>query len=278
MNVMNEYAGYLKALKKYQLYNNIDDNDLVLFKYSFEINKSEVNSYMSELNKENFENDFEHFKSILKWINVNLPHDGYNNFKVLYNAISIIKCMCDNNIGPSCMMLSFVLRDILESYGYFARIVQACPSDPHILDSHWKVLAYSNYFGKWIMLDPSWGAFCMKDDIPLSIYEIRNMLIKNENFEIINNMGLSKAHYHYFLCRYYFHFNSFEYNGFGMFENTTQKRINLSPIGFDATDYFNKRFELEKPYMKEWIRIYLERFHDNTVFINDEKAFWQKPC
>jgi len=276
MNSLNEYVKYLSMLEQYKNYKNNPCNSS-FFNYDFAIDTSELKTYMPKLSLNNFENDWEHFKNILKWVKTNLPHDGYNNSNVPYDAISIIKFMKNKQIGPSCMMLSFALRDILGLYGYYARVVQTCPFDPRILDSHWKVLAYSNHFEKWVMLDPSWCAYCLTDDIPLSIQEIRTMLIKREKFDIINHSGFSKAHYHYLLCRYYFHFNSFIFNETGMFEKSDQRRINLSPEGFNANDYFNERWHLEEPDMKKWMKVILARFHENTSYINDEEAFWQIP-
>lgn len=278
MNILNEYTHYLNLIKEYSLYSDcVTEKPPLSFTYECKIDKQALHIFMPELSKEEYENEWEHLIGILKWVKMNLPHDGYNNYEMTYDAISIIKFMRERQIGPSCMMLSFALRDILESYGYCARIVQTCPFDFTILDSHWKVLVFSNDYNKWIMLDPSWCAYCIKDGIPLSIQEIRNMLVQNEEFEIINHSGLSKGHYHYLLCRYYFHFNSFEYNGIGMFERDNQKRINLAPVGFDSKAYFEQRYKLEEPDMKDWMKAFLNVHRKNTIVTNHEYSFWKEP-
>ena len=60
-----------------------------------------------------------------------------------------------------------------------------------------------------------------------------------------------------------------------MFERKEQYRINLSPIGFEAKKYFERRYELEKDKMKEWMRQYVSKYNQNTIYTNDGTGFWQ---
>ena len=228
-----------------------------------------------ELDKNLFANELLHIEAILEWILKNITHYGYNDVEINYNILDIFKSHKCDGFGASCMMLAFGLRDILEAYGYCARVIQACPFDPEILDSHWVVLWYNRNLKKWVMLDPSWGAYCKKNGILLSIKEIRDMLAKNIKFDICVQADVSKSFYHFLLCRYFFHFNSFYYNGFNMFEKEKQYRINLAPLGFDAKKYFEKRYELEEQRFKQWMKKYIIKYNNNTIYTNDSNRFWQ---
>ena len=273
MNIDYEYIQYLKAIKQYTKYKS-DSESCFDFRYYSYADSVKIQSLMPGLNKDLFKNEFLHVEAILKWILNNITHYGYNDMEISYNILDIFKNHMETGVGASCMMLAFALRDILEVYGYKARIVQGCPFDPKILDSHWLVHWYNTSLGKWVMLDPTWGAYCMKNDIPLSIGEIRGMLANGTKFDMRIQANISGSFYHFLLCRYFFHFNSFCYNGFNMFEREGQYRINLSPVGFNAREYFERRYQLEEQNIKDWMKKYVIRYNQNTVYTNDENRFW----
>ena len=274
MSVTKEYVQYLKMIRKYNIYDNANEENFE-FKYYENLENDKIRMLDSKLDKNLFENELLHIEAILGWLLKNITHYGYNDIEVSYNIIDIFKSHMENGIGASCMMLAFCLRDILEAYGYHARVIQGCPFNPEILDSHWLVLWYSSDLRKWVMLDPTWGAYCKKDGVLLSAQEIRDMLTRGIEFDMCIQAKISKEYYHFLLCRYLFQFNSFCYNGFNMFEHKNQYRINLAPIGFDAEKYFKKRYELEEQNIRLWMKKYVIKYNKNTIYTNDCNRFWR---
>lgn len=275
MHVLNEYTSFIKYIKSHNTYDK-EESIIPEYIYKQEVDARKILELMPEIIRGNYKCELDFFEHVLLWIKQNIPYDGYSQYEVSYDAVSIIKSSREQKKGSNCMMLAFVLRDILEAYGYLSRVIQACPFDPSLQDSHWQVLVYSKMYQKWVMLDPTWGAYCIENSIPLSISQIRQLIASQKKFEIKNCSGLSVGNYHYLLCRYYFHFNAFLYNGVGMFECEEQKRINLSPKGYDAKLYFKTRFHLDEPELEKWIKRYLVRFDENTIYITNEKNFWNE--
>ena len=272
LNSTKELVNFKRKLIEFQTFSD-DNSCMINYNYSFD---KELFNFLGKYDiplKREYTSETEHIIGVLLWMKNNTSHNGYVSDYINLNSRDLLKWSITNNQGINCLMLAIVLQEIYTYFGYYSFIVRGNPYDYKILDNHWHVHVYSNQQKKWIMMDPSWCAFCYDGEKLLSIDEIREYLINNYKFEIFNECLLTKNNYYYLLCRYLFHFERFINNGFNTFRESDQRKISLSPVGFDAQEYSKKRFEIENNTMGHYLNIY-KSHNDNCIYTKNKDMFW----
>ena len=102
------------------------------------------------------------------------------------------------------------------------------------------------------MFDPTYNVYCKKEKHLLSLLDIRNYITSNIPYEIVfgnNRNVLQTEEYRALQIETYFQFDVFLYNTYNTFLKCRQKRINISPNGFDGEKYRKERFFTKKIYL-----------------------------
>ena len=138
------------------------------------------------------ENDFNTMRDIMKWTNGILAHDGTQAFIARREANSILST---HSGKASCRGLAIVLCEALLSVGIKSRFVICCPAEDPYDECHAVCIAFSNYYKKWIMLDPTNNLY-IKDEFGnyLDLFEFRNCLTKNIFFELNEDTSWNGAY------------------------------------------------------------------------------------
>ncbi len=97
----------------------------------------------------------------------------------LSNAVDILADIRSGKTGGFCGQYAYVLADVLKSMGYFSvRYVELWSAQG---ESHFVVEAWSDQFGKWMILDPAENVFYASpgSTLPASALEVRDSLLKS---------------------------------------------------------------------------------------------------
>ncbi|WP_461634078.1 transglutaminase domain-containing protein [Labilibaculum euxinus] len=132
-------------------------------------------------------NEPELFFELMKWVSNQWKHDGWHAAPDSLNSLGILKSAHDDGQQYRCVEYGGVLNDILNSFGYVARTVGLKHKDADYGGAgmgHVATEVWSNKLNKWIFLDPQFGIYAQKDNVPLNIFEIYQIK-KVGNFEKI---------------------------------------------------------------------------------------------
>ena len=119
--------------------------------------------------------ELEFIKKALKWSSSQWKHDGMNQPPQGSTALDILKNVYTKNKRYRCVEYGQVLAELLQSYGFIARIVGLRSKDVAYggqSRGHVAVEVWSNDLKKWLFLDPQFGAFLTYKDSILNVYEI----------------------------------------------------------------------------------------------------------
>lgn len=131
---------------------------------------------------------------LMKWVSNQWKHNGWNSAPDSLNSLEILKSVHDEGLEYRCVEYGIVLNDILKSFGFPARTVGLKHIDTDYGGAgmgHVAIEVWSNKFNKWIFLDPQFGIYAEKNNIPLNIFEIYQ--IKSQgNFKQIEFIDVTK--------------------------------------------------------------------------------------
>jgi hypothetical protein len=103
-----------------------------------------------------------------------LEHAAFADLAPDMSALAMLQA-AEQGQRFTCVEHSKVLVELLASQGVPARSVGLQRSDVaygRLGSAHVLVEAWSNMLEKWVMLDPQWGVYAIRDGIPLSVLEI----------------------------------------------------------------------------------------------------------
>ncbi|HUU28545.1 MAG TPA: hypothetical protein VM123_12110 [archaeon] len=126
--------------------------------------------------------DFDKFRELIYWlydifhtgmsIKIPIPKVDYN-----FNALDILY-RARQGEGFWCSEYSTTLIQCLAALGYTSRYLMLDSGKAgHVLCEAW-----SETYGKWVMLDPFWGRIVTVDRIPLNVYEIHELFARPERY------------------------------------------------------------------------------------------------
>ena len=138
-------------------------------------------------------NDFDTVKNMLDWVSESVLHRGNYDNSDSQDAINLLEKAYKTQYGVNCLSLSIILCECLLAVGMRARVMYMMPENVEDTDNHVVVEVFLQEMKKWIMLDPTYGSYCMnRDKEPLNLYELRNATIGGEEIlfsEKINYNG-----------------------------------------------------------------------------------------
>lgn len=267
----------LKQLKKYPNFATEQDYSNFCMNYIFcaQLIKLQKNAQVNVR-----KHDFNTLLSLMSWVFHNTKHNGLRSGAVSKMCTDYLLDNFEQGRGLTCLMIAVIMQEICMSYGYFCHIIQTKSSNPYYLNSHWVVQVYiPNY--KWVMLDPTYNIYCMCEDIPLSILDIRSMLIKNKPYLIVNNGNrdkISENEYRILQMETYFQFDVFKINTYNTFFQERQMRINISPEGFDGKEYRSARYKEEENIFEKKELVILQEQNAIIHYTHNIDFLYMDPC
>lgn len=192
---LNHYSKYGEDNKKYCFkYQSSNDNNLMMLRKKYNLNTIAGEG-----------NEFQKQCCLMKWIGEKLESKIKSiNSTNLTNCIDIIEAVSKNKTQVNCFMYSIALNEVYLSMGYQSRVIRCLPMDLRYDDNHCVTLVYSNYFNKWIVMDPAMQLYYLDSSgIPMSMLEMRLRLIqqkkiwmpkmKKSEIEIVTHYWLKNA-------------------------------------------------------------------------------------
>jgi len=116
--------------------------------------------------------DVEVFSRLMSWVRAQWSPGRPDPYPPI-NAIVILDKIRKGETGGFCAQYCFVLVQCLQSLGYKARYVT--------VKGHEVIEVWSPGLLKWVMLDPLYELYISKGVIPLSVFEIHTMTLRDEH-------------------------------------------------------------------------------------------------
>ncbi len=116
--------------------------------------------------------DMEVFLRLMNWVRAQWPPGRPDPYPPI-NALVILDKIRKRETGGFCAQYCFVLVQSLQSLGYKARYVT--------IKGHEVTEVWSPELLKWVMLDPLYELYISKGVMPLSVFEIHSMTLRDEH-------------------------------------------------------------------------------------------------
>lgn len=126
--------------------------------------------------------DLKRAENLLVWLNGHVKHDGCYGNAESQDAITLLNLAYDNRMtGINCLALAVILSECCLAVRMPARVVYMMPYDAADTDNHVVTEVWIRELGKWVMLDPTYGCYCLsKENVPLHLLEIRERLCNGD--------------------------------------------------------------------------------------------------
>lgn len=133
--------------------------------------------------------------SAIQWVYELLLQKNYYedtiNFK---NTIEMIEFSKNKKYTLNCYCHACLLKDVLNSIGFYSRIIYCLPIDCNFYGNHVILEYYSQEHQKWVMVDPTYNyIFYNCNGKPISLIEFRNCIISKQEIIIKNNNRFAKS-------------------------------------------------------------------------------------
>lgn len=194
--------------------------------------------------------DFSKAVNVLKWVSRHNYHKGNFNVNIPYNSIELLNYSYNNGAeyGINCVALATILSECLLSIGLKSRHVFIMPCSPYDGDNHVVTHVFIKELKKWVMLDPTYGAYLTNEQgEPLSLLELRDhfanqklvLFSKEAKYNDDEWTEESKKFGIEYFAKNLFYFQTFEKSTFGntdTAEITANKNhfITICPDNYDA--------------------------------------------
>lgn len=134
--------------------------------------------------------DLEKSLHMLSWVNSHIRHKGNYDNSDTQDALTLLGAAFDKNYGINCLAMSIVLCECLLALRVRARVMYMMPKNAQDGDNHVVVEAYVPDKNKWIMLDPTYGSYCLNSEGEiLNLYEIRNCIAQDTEYYFSASMN-----------------------------------------------------------------------------------------
>lgn len=136
------------------------------------------------------ERDFDKAFNLLAWVNRHFRHTGNYDNSDRQDALTLLKLAFDSGYGINCLAMSIVLCECLLAVNVKARVMYMMPKEPNDSDNHVVVEAFISELNKWVMLDPTYGSYCLDaDGNILNLYEMRNCIAEGKEYHFSNTIN-----------------------------------------------------------------------------------------
>jgi len=185
---MNNYYDEIKNNTEFQ----VSDTVSIQYKkhgqgYDKLIEKYQLSSFSGE-------KDLDKALNLLAWVNTHVKHKGNYDNSDRQDALTLLKISYDTECGVNCLSMSIILCECLLALQINARVVYMMPESVCDGDSHVVVEAFISELNKWIMLDPTYGSYCLDSEKTiLNLLEIRNCIAENRDFYFSETMNYNGA-------------------------------------------------------------------------------------
>lgn len=213
--------------------------------------------------------EIERIINLMKWVNQLSRHASNPTYPQELNALRLIDLCRSEDKKLNCMMYAIILNEVYLCMGYPSRVVHLLPHSNEHKESHWVNCVYSTEIEKWIMMDADMCAYLRDEsDQILGIGEIRHRMVTDEKLMVNDEIGglskhLGKWSYPWYLSKNIFRCRCQQISQFDQ-ESRRDPRIyyELIPDGFH----------------EEWLtEPKVTKRGNKTIYINDERLFWQRP-
>ena len=184
--------------------------------------------------------DSEKTLNLLGWVNQHIRHKGNYDNSDRQDALTLLKIAFDKDYGINCLAMSIILCECLLTVKIKARVMYMMPRNVEDSDNHVVVEAFVSDLNKWIMLDPTYGCYCLNSEKKiLNLYEIRNHIDRDEayNFSATMNYNGTKVDDIDDVKDYYtknlFFLRCKAVQGYGKHRDYGNM-LEIAPIGFDV--------------------------------------------
>ncbi len=178
--------------------------------------------------------------NLLAWVNEHIKHAGNYDNSDKQDALTLLSVAYDKDYGINCLAMSIILCECLLAVDVKARVMYMMPKGIEDGDNHVVVEAFISELNKWIMLDPTYGSYCMDShNLILNLGEMRNCIAKdkdyffsksmNYNGEIVDDIEDVKNYY----AKNLFFLRCKSVQGYGQ-HREYGNILEIAPIGFDV--------------------------------------------
>ena len=188
LSILNNKVNYEYFLQYYQNYNSDDFSFDIKYSYYNALNDKGLKLISDKYNPFKIVNGLDDFYSALKlmeWTFNHLLHSKEEKYTGKQFAIDIIEFSDSCNTTVNCLCHATVLTEMLLCLGYKVKKVYTLSCDVLPSENHVVVDVFIKSLSKWVMLDPTLCCYITNEEnIPLSVSEIRNALMKKTKFSI----------------------------------------------------------------------------------------------
>ncbi len=180
--------------------------------------------------------------NLLEWAHTVVRHDGNSSNPDPRDALNLIRVCREEDRGVNCRMMATILNEALLAMGFKSRFITCKPYDKEDRDCHVTNLVHLPSLGKWIYLDPTFGAYFQDEDgMLLNHAEIRRWLIEGRLPHLPATMdwnGTPRDPWTYvrYMAKNLFRFSSPAGSAFGYESHVEHPQwVALNPVGYDSS-------------------------------------------
>lgn len=160
----------------------------------YELNNAEVLSYVKQkgIDVENH-HDFATICALMKKTSEIIHHDGvhYNHDSENLGTIAQIKNAEKQENYTNCRGISIILAGVLRAYGFVANVVECWSANSEDLEIHVVCEVYVEDYDKFVLLDVSNNLIYFREEKPLSLVELRQVIAEGKTDELTVNDDFS---------------------------------------------------------------------------------------
>lgn len=228
--------------------------------------------------------DFEKCQSLLVWVSRKIRHRGNYDNSDRQDALTLLALSYQTDYGINCLSLSIVLCECLLAVGIKARVVYMMPEAAEDGDNHVVVEAFVSEWNKWIVLDATYGSYCIgEDDTILNLGELQAYVAsgkkyyfsKGINYNGETNLDLQDIRTYYAKNLFFLRCKSIQ--GYGAHREYGHM-MEIAPRGFDVHERMvqNLQYRIatygECDIFEKW---FAYESNLENVYI-DRKDFWEE--
>jgi hypothetical protein len=219
----------------------------------------------------------ERIVSLMSWVYRLTGHANEPEIPKELNAINLIRLATVEHMQINCYMKTVILNEVYLAMGWQSRQTHLLPHSNEEEESHFVTSVYAPTLGKWIAMDPDFGAYVTDEEGNiLGVSEIRSRLVAGRPLRAVdvdaggrltNAWGTARnviqgVDYTWFLTDFVFKVRCPQRSLFNQAAQPGRVFFELIPDGYRPD-------LLREPTITDSGKI--------IVYTNDEDLFWKKP-